>query len=525
LIQRARQTEDERLSLAAGLAIGQGGVAGEESIRDLVRVLVRQLAPGDDEAWRSFTVLAGLPVPADLHQDVLGALHDAFDPERATIGVGLAALDWGWEGEERDRALEACLQLGELRRLSRRTPDQSRKATVAFSTVDQSFMRVKYRAAEILLPGRPELAPLVVEAMAHASIGTVDDLAEVLRRNGHGKLANAKLKQLSSSEAIRRMTESFGDLDADVDRSLDTIAVLTEPAELTRSQARRRDELASFLAALNMNEGSAWAKGSALDQLREPWYRLIAALGGFDLAVLAAQARLIEAELAEDTNEHDPFFSLFDAAHGPELARWDLVSDVAAGRQLALALLAGPRAVAVVAAQALATHPERAETAAAIEALIHELPRVDKLPAMWALLNLADPDQTAARYGTDDDEALREAVASLIELTEGGRPTALGSELATDNERLVQLAAIGRFKEELSRASEPATPQLVALLERVAARKPQPFRCHRCGTANGAERDSCESCSVVTAKPAEEAEDLLRTVRDGESRGLDGGLE
>ena len=129
---------------------------------------------------------------------------------------------------------------------------------------------------------------------------------------------------------------------------------------------------------------------------------------------------------------------------------------------------------------------------------------------MWALLKLTDDvEPIATQLAAEADEAIREAVASMVRVTEAGARTSLGVTLAIDRERTVQLAAIEQFKKD---AKEPV-PEMIALLEQVAAQPSQAFRCYSCGTANSAERDSCLQCNVVTAKPSEEARELLGKLR------------
>lgn len=47
-----------------------------------------------------------------------------------------------------------------------------------------------------------------------------------------------------------------------------------------------------------------------------------------------------------------------------------------------------------------------------------------------------------------EDEAIREAVATLVPVTRDGRPTSLGTRLANGGERTVRLAVLEQFKEE-----------------------------------------------------------------------------
>jgi hypothetical protein len=479
LIAHAVERHDAPLALAAATALAQGGTASDALLRTLATELIELMSAGDDEAWRVFGSLVQIPVPDALQEQALVAL-DAFGAAHATVGRALAALEWGYRGKRREKALESALRVSDLPRLPRRAPREEGFAGVQLWSVDQGFMRAKVEAARELLPGRPELAQVVVDAMRHASIGAVEDLAEVLRLNNHEQLADQALKEMFKSDALRDFARRFGDFDAEVKRTLETIAAIAPSAELTRAQTRRLDELASFFETLDIDHGTPWVRTDALERIREPWYRLIAALGGFDTAVLAAEAQVVQQELAVDeTGSLRAFYSLLDAAEEAPLDHWERVADQGGGRDLAVHLLVGGWALAAVCAKALATHPDRRKTVEAIEARLPAVPRQSKEAAVWAILSLADDSEaTAERFAAHDDAAVRTAVASLMKLTEDGSPTPLGRALAMDRERKVQVAALDRFEAEV----EVPSPQLVALLAQMAKRPPQAFTCIRCGT-------------------------------------------
>lgn len=67
------------------------------------------------------------------------------------------------------------------------------------------------------------------------------------------------------------------------------------------------------------------------------------------------------------------YFSLFDGSDRATLEHWDGVEDSNAKRDLALVLLGGGAALAPVAARALATHPDRVQTAQLVEDRLSEI--------------------------------------------------------------------------------------------------------------------------------------------------------
>lgn len=507
LIAYAIEHGDETLTLAAGTALAQGGSSGDAQLQTLVESLIGLMQPGDDVAWQVFNTMIRITMPSDLQRRVLAAL-DCFDGGRETVGRALATLEWDCPTENRNDLLEAGLRVGSLPKLPHRYPVEGSKALLVLGSVDQAFMRVKIEAASVLLPERPDLAQVVFDAKEHASAGAVEALSEILRRNGHTELSDAVSREWMSSDLQQRFTRQAAKWQNEVKRTLETIVALAPPAVLTRPQARRRELLASFLETMDLNDMSAW-NPDIPETMRERWYRLIAALGDFDVAVLAAQAQLV----LEETTEGDraAFYSLFDEAEGVSLDHWESIPDANEGRDIAMHLLAGGRALAHVCGTALSTHPDQEQTAHLVEARLPAVPRRSKWPAVWVAVNLSeDPAGTADRIANSSEAGDREAVARIAPMSEGGKSTHLGRTLLRDEDREVQLAAIASFGREVQ---EPE-PELVSLLEQTAQLSPESFVCGHCGTGNEGSRDSCISCSIVTRRPCDEAQNLLARYKD-----------
>lgn len=507
LIAYATEHDDETLTLAAGTALAQGGSSGDAQLQTLVEHLIRLMQPGDDVAWQVFNTMMRIPMPSDLQKRILVAL-DCFDRGRETVGRALAALEWDCPTENRNDLLEAGLRVGSLPKLSHRYPSEGSIRLLVLASVDQAFMRVKIGAASVLLPERPELAHVVVDAMEHASVWAVEALSEILRRNGHNELSDAVFREWMSSDAHQRFTRHAAKWQNEVKRTLETILALAPPAVLTRPQARRRELLASFLETMDLNDMSAW-NPDIPETMREHWYHLVAALGDFDVAVLAAQAQLVLEETTE--GDHAAFYSLFDEAEGVSLDHWESIHDANEGREIAVHLLAGGQALALVCGSALSTHPDEEQTAQLVEARLPAVPRRSKWPAVWVAVNLSeDPVGTADRIANSSEAGDREAVARIAPMSEGGKPTHLGRTLVRDEDREVQLETIASFGRDVQ---EPE-PELVSLLEQTAQLSPKSFVCGHCGTENEGSSDSCISCSIVTRRPCDEAQNLLARYKD-----------
>ncbi len=516
LINRAcggHSESDNVLAVAAAEALGQGGRASSDSIRRLTERLLPLLGPGDVEAWRVLRTLVRIAVPDDLQAAVLSGIQRSFSAAHFLIARCLASLEWKWSADRRNSLLEEALLLSELPRLARRQPRKSPYLTAKDILTDPAFMQVKERAASILLPSRPDLAPMIAQSIEHCSSRTAEALAAILRRNGHTGLAHAKHEgRLAAFLSTAPLAQSFSQMHQDLWETLDSLSNVSTPAVLTLSEERRMQELASLVETLNLNDVSASMAGERWSKLRGQWTALVSRLGGFDAAVIAAQAAILKREIGRDgTVGYRQFFSLFEVGKRAELDRWDRVSDVEAGRQVLLAVLDSPRGSAVVAALAIATHPDRPQTAKLLQESFAALPNESKTPAVWAYLNLVDDVVTEAMHlAASSDEHVRRAVAQSTLVVSGGQLTPVGSILAHDRCRQVQLAVLQRIKDELPK--QPGL-ELLALLEGLAASKDAPFTCYWCGAINEAAVAFCASCHSGTEKPSAEANELLGRLR------------
>jgi len=508
---------NDALAFAAAQALGQGASPSESRLRDLIARLSSLLRPGDDEAWRVFRLLSKIAVPPDLQDQILDSVRVNFPAEHYAVAAALASVDWNWNSEHRDEHLEQGLRVQKLPSLRRRHPKQGKYLSAKDLFTDPVYMRVKEQAASILLPNRPELAPVVVGALESASMATAEVLIDILRRSGHHDMAaKANSRWLETSREFEQFARSIKRLDDAVNAFLADVASFARPAVLSLSQQRRLREFGSFIETLDLNDVSAWMSGDELRPLWIQFLHVIAALGAFDEAVLAAEASIVQREIASDPlGRYKAFFSLFAVSARADLTHWDAVQNTDEARDVLLKVLHTQRGSALVAAMALANHPDRTRTARAIEHTFDELLDESVMPAVWAVLSLlGDAADDAERLSRSTNENVREAIARVMTLSEAGCPTNVATRLARDRCRQVRLAVIEKLKKEVP--SRPG-PELQALLEAIRASDDPPFVCKRCGTENPASNNSCSSCHVVTSRPSVEATELLDAYRRAES--------
>jgi hypothetical protein len=401
LIARSLRTDselDDDLALAAADALTQGGSASDDSLRRLIDRLLLLLRPGDQAAWRAYQTLARLPVPPDMHERVLQEVKRDFPEPYVDVAMAYASLEWDWSPDRREALLTTALQIPALPRLGGRRL-RSGRDRFSWVGVDRALMRVKEGAASVLLPGRPEFSEIVARAITQqVSIGTAERLAEILRANGHGALANETLVEaMRVGEGVMALARSFGSVRDQMREMIESTKSLAEPAPISVGQRRRLSELASFMEALNLNSASAWLQGEELRKVRSDWFRLVSALGGFDPSVLSAEAEILEREVnLEGEPEYDAFLSLLGREQAPNLQHWDRVSHRDDARALAVRMLRGPLDVAVIAAEALAHCPDRERAVDDIRAALPAIPRKSQRAAVWVYLQLV-PDRFCRR--------------------------------------------------------------------------------------------------------------------------------
>ena len=498
---RGSEPLEDRLALEAAQALSEGGKARATRVGQLIERLMPIVRRGDPEAWSATQAITRIPVPTGVQAQVLDTVRASLPPEHALVASAQASLAWNWPADRRDEVLEQVLR---VKRLPRLGPPSL--------LIDRTFTRVLVEAATMLLPSRPELAPVVAEATKHASWVGATELREVLLRYGHQEIAMESFRSTHESDFSEKMAKSFRRMDKDHDDILETLVQLSPHADLSLSQERRLSELASFVETLNLDDFSAWLSGDKWRALRSDWVHLIATLGGFDKSVVAKQAAVVRREAAVDPGGgHSPFGHLFAFATEADLNQWDKVSDVDGARSFLLRILHSGRGSALVAARALAEHPDAEGTAEAIRSTWDTLPRESVVFAVWAYLKLMgdDPGEVVS-LAHSRNENVRQAVATIDTSVEAGRPTRVSLHLANDPVRQVRLAAIKQL-EKMS--GNPVSPEILSLPEDIRSSDDMPFKCHHCGTSCEAHHDSCPSCHIITQRPSVAAGESLKNLR------------
>lgn len=349
------------------------------------------------------------------------------------------------------------------------------------------------------------LAPAVAAAAEGSSFETLATLRELLRRHGHVEIEAAiKNPWIVSAETAAEIGAPLVQLDKSFDDVLQVIATSAAPSKLTLSQERRLRELALFFDTANLIETAPWMSRHTWMRNGREWCILVCQLIGVDAPVVAAEAQILQEDLARDKiGQHMALFSLVGSTEGAPLSQWDRVDDPEAALNLLLDVLrlAEPD-TAHVAARALVTRPDRTKTAHRVEHLLNTAAFADPRPGVWACLQLADDPGAAERLAASSNRRIREGVALYANLFEHGRPTDLAKKLSNDPERQIRSAVFEAVKEV---SSSGLSPELHALVDDIAGVTETDFTCDRCGRVNPADSRSCSVCHVVTNRPSEDA--------------------
>ncbi len=505
---RERNAKGDLLALAVAEALPQGAAVSEFHLRQLVDRLGPLLDVGDNRTWILAGWLLRASFPPELQNVIMSKLRASLPPSHFSVAESVAVVEWNWAPERRLEVLERVLRVPKIGGIKRSDTGELVISSSPFA--DRIYMRALEEAATAVLPQRPDLAPAVSEAIKHSSSRTAQVLRNLLVQCGHGHFTDSYDRSLYKAfEGAANFASSIRDTDKAIDDTLQVIADLAPPSKISSEQSRRLAEIRSLVETLNLNYDS-YLIGNRLEPLRKSWIGLITKLGKFDAGVLAAQASIVLTEEAFEGKERRLFYRLFDAAKPAELDGWTNVENPVAARDLLLTVLDGPRDSAIVAVNALVTHPDREGTRIAIRNSLSRLPRESARMAVQALLELAEsPSEAAADLARWDVNAVREAVAEFGPLVDAGRPNELGVLLAKDPVRQVQLAAIERLG-DLS-GTQP-TSELIELLREVVASPSSEFVCDRCDALNSTERESCESCHTSVVKPSSRAAAILSSL-------------
>lgn len=484
----AAETTDRDILHAFWKAVGQGAQPATYAAHSACRTLIRDTIPGDHEAWQSWTTLANAPrnlVAADLP-----ALLRSFGPAHQSIGRAFIALRTTPRAQlvEEPEDLLGALRVALLPRLTRRVtePKVDRRGKVfSIGTIDRTFVDVITEAAEVVVGSVAGAEALVVAQLEQAPQQMKGRLASVLKRRGFAEIIPEDVKGRALFTKIASTIERF-DFDADGPDRLLYLLADAEPADLTRRQSRRLDELADLLETLDVNSTGSFHFRKQQKEDQRAVVTIVSVLGGFEEPVVAAQARIVQrrmssAKLQSESMWSEPMWSLLHGASRREFdpRRWDVVSDPDSAVTLLVEMLAWSVDDAYVAGRALWAAPPADCAAPAIRELMSNLEPSPQHLRVAAHV-LASFGSTPEPHGWDDhyDPVLRAVAAECCEpIDVSGRASGQLVRFLEDVDGHVREAAIKVLAESEALDRDE-------LLQKTAKTPDPGWTCMRCRTPN-----------------------------------------
>lgn len=483
-------------ALHDGLQLAQGVIDGVAT-----GVAERQLADADAVEPTARTLVA-MPLSADARARLRPQLAARARPGRAVLVEALVTARWNEEGPEADERLRACIIEGREKPPDPPLPEPN----VLVIPERDSLYDDAYEAAAIRLAGGTRAdAELVMSAFDDGRFEFIHDLRTTLRTAGHRDLADSIGSRLNIGGVFASWKDE--DFEGAERRLMAWAATLAEPVDLDPEQRRRLDELGDLFESAGFN----WIRPSWTEKraaLAAGWIKIAAVLGGFDLGVIAAQARIV---LDDMEGEYGTEKLAYDKGSQATLNRWDRLQDPTAALQHLVEMLG------------LASHQVMERVGRAVAYAPAELGAVRLLEARvkvllgWSrwyvsrLIVLIAPDgaERAKALAADTDPILRSIGAWYLAYRYLKSDGASGHEifaLLEDPDESVREAIVNGLAILNERLDEPAKQALKEL--RAAPR--QPWVCRNCGDLNPPQpRSACVGCSTSGPDVVGAVSDLL----------------
>jgi hypothetical protein len=500
LVSHAVANPSDRLLLVATSAIERGAAAEPALVSSLALSLVNRLAvkrtdpaetrakprvvavpsngtPSNPTTLDLAKALARLPIPSDLHEQVLIALEGLPDDDGRASVVAICIVRWGLAVDDHE---------AELRRAVRTPPPPQ-------MFVDDGWVEALVRGSDLLLASGCDIADELRAAYEHLSVHAERELDEVLLRHNQTDL----LKELKGPEATRlaSMGADFARIASVIENEDQIWSALIGhledlgPCQIGRGQARRLAELADLVDCVWPGDVPASWSIRNLRQLDlvVRAFDLAILLGGFNPHVIAAQAEVVGSMTRLNSRS-----MLWDGPNGPELSHWDQVDDVEAVRAEIVAMMAAGPLFAHFAVTALIHAPEPERT---ISLVCHALPALGperRGIAAWAVLLLESGTAKLTEWlkGSDPILAVQAARRAASMWAKGE----VSDEVLLDAMTSLDAGVRSRAAETIAGKGRHLPEWILTSMDAIQCLG---WQCTRCGTSNATEDESCSACHIV----------------------------
>jgi hypothetical protein len=520
---------------AVARAHKDGAPIGEEALRLTRDRFIEEFAAGGVTPWRLLADILELPLEG-ARTAIETAAKNYDDSRRVLIK---ARLDMRTRSAEELRtdptSLLALLRLDRLPAFPR-TATISKRNSWTHLTGNRALVDAQVEAARILVGHNDEATQ---ECVRRASLDRSghDGFRAILREHAV-EFSAPKLPESFASVAKRWMQAydsraSFKLLDAIVDAAArQSAAAAPRTIELTYPQRTRLDELATFVATLNMNDAGSHGMFKHADLVSEI-VAVFCVLFDFDLQLLARQAEIVQGRLEGNEETQDPFYALFYGAEpmDEEIADWARVPDIESAVAVLrhMMTLQMPHAYAACLA-VWGCHGGPAE--GPVTDMLRELmPRLKTSSQHYELvahtLGAVTGGAEFVVFASSSEPADRRVAADVQDLGPDGRLSRTHLDLIKDRD--------GHVREHALDAAAKLRPDDLEHVLTAASGRPDPgWECVHCGTQHDAdyvaelpvietsvtygsgrgEICSKPGCRHKGPRPAHHAGDLLGQLRD-----------
>lgn len=507
---------DIRLANVLVRAFRDGAELDDDAIGPVCECLIANVATGTPHGWFSWEDLLHLPIPAALRADAQAAA-DLHSPEHALVAQASLQLHFYHRGGEPadPQVLEGVLALEELP--VHPSSHEGLKFDLRLAISDQTLSWTREQAAAYLLDHVEDATGLVVDIASATDTpsGLREAFTRLLTDRGLNAEATAVNTAIEKELAELEFPSWLSDYDPSKYSQFLRVIAGHRKAELSTEQATRTDELADFLDTLAMNSPGAGHLYKQPPGFVQQVVELTSVLYGFDPAILAAEAAIIDARM-ERSNSTDPYFALFDTASPRSVPDWPAVADPARAMQIVGRLFRLGLEHARFAALSLSAAPIAEYAGPELRRLLPILARSPRRHYLAAAALASLPAGPEPDCWIDSDEPVLRRVAALgIEPTIANTIADRFRPLLNDPDGHVQEAAIKNVV-----AAGPT--DLAPILHDISRRPAPGWTCLSCRTLNEpAAHTKCANagCFTIGPDPAKLAEKHLRNMEHARSDG------
>lgn len=491
LMELSIESSDLGYANLVGSALLSGAQLSDERRAEFFESLIRRISEDEASAWTCASILLRHSFPPSYAETLLDRLESKLPRVWGGTAVLLGRLRWFPRDPMTFNALDEFLDGW--------ASTKHHSSTRCDHLIDL-YEQVVMGAASVLPVARVDIATKLIKSPG-LGVKVHIQMLQKLVHSGHSTTVGALIKselglgRISSKDIL----EAIGDVVAGVARRLplfiEPISRLSAP-QCSYRAIRRMDEIVAFFRTIIPPE--TYASGVFDLEHRpnelESFLTLVAGLGNFDRAVLAAQAQRIEAMTRNDWNG---VMLLFEACDAVPLTKWPAVEAGLFGAlESALQIALSGSWPAEVISDAFRNHAEPASVSSYLRPkLLRYRPSRSRLIVARTLLLMAEGQgDIAAEWILSKAPDLAPVGAEVLaELCLRGEVSfSVVKAALTDVDEVTARGALTQLQ-----AGDTNDEDLQRLIDEIEAMPKRSWVCLSCGCENECGRSSCSHCNVV----------------------------